>query len=82
MPFIGQDRGQPVVTSLGRNRKARAKPGFYLGLVHGYSRGPGLPGCRVFIMVDDVGRRCSQAPSFGLHRPLASIAWGLAQPVV
>jgi hypothetical protein len=42
-----------VVASLGRSRKARVKPAFYLGWVHAYSRGPELPDCHVFIVVDD-----------------------------
>ena len=43
------------MASLGRSRKARVKPVFYLGWVHTYSRGLELPDCCVFIVVDDTG---------------------------
>ena len=41
------------MASLERSRKAGVKPPFYPG--HAYSRGTGLPNCRIFIVVDDVG---------------------------
>jgi hypothetical protein len=44
LPFIGQDKGQPAVASLGSNCKVRVKLAFYLGWVHAYSRGLGLSG--------------------------------------
>jgi hypothetical protein len=75
VPFIGRERGRPAVASLGRNIKARVKPAFDPRYSHAYSWGSRLSACILFIMVDDTVLRWSQAPSFWLHRPLASIAW-------
>jgi hypothetical protein len=55
LPFIGWERGQPVVASLGRSRKAGVKLVFYLGWSHAYSWGSRLPDYLVFTMADDVG---------------------------
>jgi hypothetical protein len=81
LPFIGWERGQSVVASLGRSRKAGVKLAFYLGWSHAYSWGSRLPDYLVFTMADDVGRRWSQTSSLRLHRPLASVAWGSVQPI-
>jgi hypothetical protein len=43
------------VTSLGRSHRARLKPAFYPEWSHTYSWGPGLSGCLVFTVADDVG---------------------------
>jgi hypothetical protein len=43
------------MASLRRSRKARVKLVFYLRWSHTYSWGPGLPGCLVFTMADDMG---------------------------
>jgi hypothetical protein len=73
-----------VRLALGRNHKARIKLAFYLGWSRAYSLDPGLPGCLVFTIADDVG--AAMVPSIiimAMPTPdLRSLGLGAARRVV
>jgi hypothetical protein len=57
------------MASLGRSGKARVKPVFYAMWSHAYSWGPGLPGCLVFTIVDDMGGDGTRRHHYGYDDP-------------
>lgn len=82
LPFIGRGRGRPAVASLGRSHRAMVKPNVLPGVKPRAPVGPMIIWLHRILYGGRHGQLGSQAPSFGLHRPLAFAAWSSALRVV